>query len=483
MKTIVVLFDSLNKRMLEPYGCDWIQTPAFARLAARSKVYDRHYVGSLPCMPARRDLHTGRVNFLHRSWGPLEPYDESMVMMLRQAGVYTHLISDHTHYWEEGGANYHTKYDSWEIVRGQEGDPWVPSLDKPDTAMLWGMRGLYRAQDIVNRKYIKETNQYPIERVFGKGIEFIDANYHKDDWFLQIESFDPHEPFFCEAKYKEPFLVEADREWYDWPTYGKVKEDEETVAKCRKEYASLISACDDYLGQILDRMDRYQMWEDTALIVTTDHGYLLGEHGWWAKTVQPPYNEVAQIPLMIWHPEANDKGERCTDLTQTIDLAPTILEMHGIASGEHMLGRSLLRTADQHREGCLFGIHGCHICVTDGKYVYMRKPMDEQVTVKNYTLQPNHMKKTFSQKEFQTMQLAPPFNFTKGYPLMAFETTPWTTINFEEYGNLLFDLESDPQQLTPITNSSVEEYMLKLMKQLLMENDAPKYIFKRYQMT
>ena len=77
-------------------------------------------------MPARRELHTGRYNFLHRSWGPLEPFDDSMPQQLKDAGIHTHLISDHYHYWEDGGATYHQRYTTWECVRGQEGDNWQP---------------------------------------------------------------------------------------------------------------------------------------------------------------------------------------------------------------------------------------------------------------------------------------------------------------------------------------------------------------------
>ena len=76
MRTVFVLFDSLIRRGMECYGGDLI-TPNFQRFAEKSVTFTNHYVGSLPCMPARRELHTGRHNFLHRSWGPLEPYDIS----------------------------------------------------------------------------------------------------------------------------------------------------------------------------------------------------------------------------------------------------------------------------------------------------------------------------------------------------------------------------------------------------------------------
>ena len=132
MKAVMLMFDSLNREMLEPYGCDWVKTPNFRRLAEHSVCFDQCYAGSLPCMPARRELQTGRYNMLHRSWGPMEPFDDSMPELLKNNNIYTHLISDHVHYWEDGGATYHYRYNSWENIRGQEGDMWkcLPELDR-----------------------------------------------------------------------------------------------------------------------------------------------------------------------------------------------------------------------------------------------------------------------------------------------------------------------------------------------------------------
>ena len=123
MKAVMVMFDTLNRHMLPPYGCDWTHAPNFTRLAERTVTFDNCYVGSMPCMPARREMHTGRYNFLHRSWGPLEPFDDSMPQILSEQGIYTHLSTDHQHYFEDGGATYHTRYDSWDFHRGQEGGP------------------------------------------------------------------------------------------------------------------------------------------------------------------------------------------------------------------------------------------------------------------------------------------------------------------------------------------------------------------------
>ena len=69
------------------------------------------------------------------------------------------------------------------------------------------------------------------------------------------------------------------------------------------EYAALVSMCDASLGRVLDLMDELEAVDDTLLIVNTDHGFLLGEHDWWAKNKQPWYNELARTPLFIWDPQ------------------------------------------------------------------------------------------------------------------------------------------------------------------------------------
>ena len=116
-----------------------------------------------------------------------------------------------------------------------------------------------------------------------KGIQFLDENYKYDNWFLQIENFDPHEPFFVPDEYLIKY-ADNDAEFpFDWPPYAPVQEDCEFVGKIRKKYFALLHFIDDQLNLFLDKMDEYDLWRDTLLIVNTDHGYLLGEHKWWAK--------------------------------------------------------------------------------------------------------------------------------------------------------------------------------------------------------
>jgi arylsulfatase A-like enzyme len=307
MKAVFVLFDSLNRHMLGAYGGTRIPTPNFDRLARRAVTFDRHYVGSLPCMPARRDMQSGRLTFLHRSWGPLEPFDNSFPELLFKAGIYSHLVTDHFHYFEDGGATYHTKYDSFEFVRGQEGDPWKAMVqpqwerlrEKYHERQFTTERREYISHNIVNREFIREETDFPSVQCFAKGFEFLDVNRDADGWMLQIETFDPHEPFQAPERFKDQFRTGWNGPIRDWPRYGRVDELPEECEELRANYYAVVSLCDFLMGQMLDYFDAHDLWKDTALVVTTDHGFLLGEHDFWAKNRMNMYEEIAHIPLFV----------------------------------------------------------------------------------------------------------------------------------------------------------------------------------------
>ncbi|MEN2739537.1 sulfatase [Microbacterium sp. X-17] len=475
MRAIILMFDSLNRHMLPPYADTFVDAPNFARLARTAVTFDNFYAGSMPCMPARRELHTGRHNFLHRSWGPLEPFDDSMPEMLKNAGVHTHLVSDHQHYWEDGGATYHTRYNTWEFFRGQEGDNW-----KGDADALRGVRfpATLRTQDAVNRRYMTTEAEHTQTRTVDAGIEFLDTNVGADRWLLQIELFDPHEPFFVHHKYRDLYPEAYDGPEFDWPDYAKVVESADQVEHARTQYAALVSMCDHSLGRVLDYMDEHDMWDDTMLIVNTDHGFLLGEHGWWAKSVQPWFNELVHLPMFLWDPRSGGADTRRGDLAQTIDIAPTVLKFFGLEPTPDMLGHDL-ELADG-KAGALFGIHGGHVNVTDGRYVYMRASSDAaNGPIEDYTLMPTHMRSRFGVDELRGWEPAEPFAFTKGLRTMRIDAEGGFRINSWQHGTLLWDLETDPGQESPIVDDNVELSMIALLLGLLRTNDAPSSVFER----
>ena len=482
MKAIMVMYDSLNRRMLPPYGDTTIHAPNFTRLAQRCVTFDNCYVGSMPCMPARRELHTGRYNFLHRSWGPLEPFDDSMPAILSENGIYTHLVSDHQHYWEDGGATYHTRYDSWEFSRGQEGDAWkgvvaVPLARGPSVPPH--LRS--RRQDQINRRFQTDEAAQPQTLTFDAGLEFIRVNSAADKWFVQIETFDPHEPFFTQQSYKDLYPHKYNGPQFDWPVYGPVTEGAEAVEHVRCEYAALVSMCDHSLGRVLDVMDELDLWRDTLLIVCTDHGYLLGEHGWWAKNMPPWFNEIAHTPLFIWDPRTGVRGERRQSLVQMIDFAPTLLDFFGVKPPPDMQGTPLRAMIEQDisaRDAGLFGAFGAHVNVTDGRYVYMRAcAQSANEPLFEYTLMPTHMRARFTPQELIHIELAEPFVFTKGVRVLRIPGRSFG--GAQRFGSMLFDLRDDPGQECPILDDAVELRMMALLLRWMRATDAPAEQFER----
>ena len=320
---------------------------------------------------------------------------------------------------------------------------------------------------------------------FSNGLEFIETNHKEDNWFLQIETFDPHEPFYTLPKDKElyphHFAGDVDMD-SDWPPYTPVAEDEDTVWHVRYNYAALVSKCDRYLGKVLDLMDKYDMWKDTMLIVNTDHGFLLGEHGWWGKTAMPIYQEIAHTPLFIYDPRRKEAvNVQRNSIVQTVDLAPTLLEFFGQDIPKDMEGRPLGQVMDDDmpiRKYAVFGYHGSQIDVTDGRYVYMYSAKNPEMPVYEYTLMPTHMRQMFTPEELGDIQLAGPFSFTKGCKVMKIEAKNRMG-DTTSFGSALYDLEKDPSQNTVINDPKVEERMKGCILEFMKNNEAPAELYER----
>ena len=473
--------------------------PQAAMASARAATFDNHYVGSLPCMPARRDLHTGRLNFLHRSWGPLEPFDNSFPVLLHEAGIYSHLVSDHCHYFEDGGWSYHQRYSSWDFIRGQETDKWKAMVAPPierfremyDEEQFSDERGSRWLTNMVNREFIREEADFPCVKCFDAAFEYLDLNRTAQDWFLQLECFDPHEPFHAPKRFRDAYTTDYQGPVLDWPRYGRVEQDRLAVKEIQANYAALVAMCDHYFGRLLDTFDRHDLWRDTCLILTTDHGFLLGEHEWWGKNRMPFYDEVAHIPLLVHHPDFTaEAGTRRSALTQTIDLMPTFLDLYGATPPKEVRGRSLvpLLAGDAPiREFGIFGMFGGATNVTDGRYTYFRYPADmKDQNIFEYTLMPTHTFSLFEVEEFKGASLAGPFDFTKGIQVMKLAGRSGRNRppgqdgqGFEDTTTVLFDLDSDPEQKCAIADAAVEKRLLGGMVEIMRAHDAPPEAYAR----
>lgn len=396
MNVIVVLLDSLNFHCLEPYGATQVQTPNLKRLAAKSVVFDNHFVGSLPCMPARRELFTGRREFLWRGWGHIEPWDRHLAVDAEKNGYITQMITDHYHYWENGAHGYFEPFNGMEFVRGHELDMWdtAPIRDLPQWAasidrhrdFKWRGRPGWGSHYYGNaRNFGNDESRFPGAQVMQKSADWLDRNAAHERFFLWTECFDPHEPHYLPEPYRTMYSPDGKDhpEFTCWPPYQNGAQTKRFLAQAtdlelawiRAQYYGKVTMVDHWLGRLLDRMDALGLWKNTALILTTDHGHELCEDrgllNAYAKGY--PHREAhARIPLMICHPGAK-AGCRVGALTTAVDVNATIRDLCGDAEPAGPDGRSLmplvLGKAGSHREEVLFGNFGDGVCLATDTWI------------------------------------------------------------------------------------------------------------------
>ena len=472
-----------------------IATDALDRFAERATVFDRHWTGSLPCMPQRREFLAGVREFLWRPWGPAEPFDDLLPALARDAGIYPHLVTDHYHYFERGGEGYWTDFLSFDFVRGHERDALRTTPRHPD-AQLLAQSGIRPDEaDAIRRdnaQYARNvTDLDPTDerdffaaRTFGTAAEWLrEATPELDRWFCYVDSFDVHEPFHNPEPYASMYTDEDPRDpnLRIWPEYASVDAqdmDERELDFVRSQYAGKVTMTDSWFGGLLDVLDDRDLWDETMVVVTTDHGYALGDHGHLAKNHQPTYDEVARTPLFVHYP--GETRDRVGGLTSAVDVHSTIRDALGLP-GESPHGRSLLplvtgeRDPADHRDYALYGYFGAGVNVTDGRYTYHHPPADADAPLHRYGA-------TYASTAYggdaPTGDAVTPSSLPYA-SLPVWQVAADTWVQHED--PMLFDVEPDPHQTSDIAASApdVRDRMVALLRRGLEEASAPDAQFAR----
>jgi arylsulfatase A-like enzyme len=377
---VVVLLDSLNRHHLGAYGGAEFATPHLDRFAERAVRFTRHYAGSLPCMPARHDLLCGALDFLWKPWGSIELWESPITVALRRAGVVTQLITDHPHLFETGGENYHCEFAGWAYERGHESDHW---RTRPDPSWV-GAPSFGRGHTPYDnsRGWFLAEDDFPGPRTMRAAATWLDDNagWH-DRFLLLVDEFDPHEPFDT----PEPYASMYDTDWRGphliWPPYvnGGVEKgviDERQGRQIRASYGAKLTMIDRWFGEVLDALDRNDLWDDTAVIVCTDHGHFLGEKDIWGKPGVPIYEPLGHIPLLVWWPGAAPRT--CDALSTTVDVHATLMDLFGVTAGHRTHGTSLVPllsgAAASVRDHVLSGVWGREVHLVTSSEKYVRAP-------------------------------------------------------------------------------------------------------------
>jgi len=358
MNVVLIIIDSLRKDHVGAYGNSWIKTPSLDAFARESLRFTRAYPESLPTICARRAIHTGFRTFPYKDrpseqrhapvygWLPIPREQATLAETLEARGYQTMLVTDTYHQFHPP-MDFNRGFDTYHWIRGQEKDHYRPILSASDEEIQ--ERYLLHGEALKARQYLANTRGRETEedwfapRVFLRATEFLEAASKREPFFLVVDNYDPHEPWDPPEKYTSLYYPEG----YGGPEpfttiYGR--DDyltEQQLRRMRALYAGEVTMVDRWLGRFLDRMDELDLFENTLLILLSDHGHALGEHGYTGKPHYALWPELTDIVFMIRHPEGKGAGETSDHYASTHDVAPTILGFLGIEPEQPMEGQDL----------------------------------------------------------------------------------------------------------------------------------------------
>jgi arylsulfatase A-like enzyme len=252
--------------------------------------------------------------------------------------------------------NYDRGFQTFIMTPGQEGSGAKILKD-----------GRHESQEI--RAAWRYESDYNAPQTFIKAAQWLERHY-KEDFFLYIDTWDPHEPWDAPAYYTETYWPEYDGKIIE-PIYGMWENvpgfTKEHLDKAHATYCGEITMVDTWLGYFLKRVENMGLVDNTAIIFTSDHGFYFGEHGGifgkmvyevgpdgeyptlddWDKQIEggiwafsPLFEEIIKIPLIMCIPGA--APESYNDLTSAIDVMPTVLDLLGSEVPGYVEGQSLL---------------------------------------------------------------------------------------------------------------------------------------------
>ena len=364
MNVIVLVSDTFRYDYLGCNGNSWIGTDELDRFAGRAVSFDRHYLSSFPTIPNRTDLFTGRFSFPFHGWQPLDREITVMSTVFSRSGYQTQLICDTPHLMSRGH-HFDRDFTGAYWIRGQEGDRpllkgnlpprlAVPAdsrtrVDEHMKKSKWG--NLATLHTWTNRDWAWEEDRFCVKtaRTVSRWLE---ENHDAEPFLLWVDFFDVHEPWDP----PEHLVRRYDKSGYTGlpmihPNYGKASDySKSELENLKAHYAGEAYLVNKWIGHVLKKIGELDLFSNSVVVFTSDHGMFLGEHNRTGKSnihpdddrVWPLYQELSHIPLMISVPGIVG-GRRVRELTQSVDLLPTLVDATGVeGNGLDPHGYSLL---------------------------------------------------------------------------------------------------------------------------------------------
>ncbi len=377
---LLILADQFRADCLGAAGNPLIRTPNLDALAASGTMFTNHFVQTCPCGPSRSCIFSGRYLCSTRSirnFTPVIDAHENVGMWAREAGC------------DVGALGYHDY--AIDPRTFPEGDPrrstlsydhFYPGFDRVlhhehwSDAYFESLRTKGYPESLCNPAICIEPNvpdgapsgvlphrhpaRYKHEDSEGYFVASRAADYIRDhgesNWFLSVNFIKPHPPYICAAPYHAmyepndmPAANRLPQELDNQHPYARIVyqapmlPDEAELRQTQATYYGMVSEVDAYIGVVIDSLKATGQWGNTLIVFSSDHGEFLGDHYLVEKAHY--FDEAMHVPLIVRDPGAENPGSRIDAFTESIDIAPTILEYLGADIPNRVMGSSVLSAA------------------------------------------------------------------------------------------------------------------------------------------
>ena len=331
------------------------RTPNIDALAREGLSFTRCFPEAMPTIPARRSILSGRRTFPFRGWhpypgllgepgwAPLQSPAISFTTTLKQAGYWTAYVTDNTGVgFSPPWAAYRRSLDRFVRRGGQYGGistgvseaelrHWLPpAIEDAET------RDRVRRY-LANGRYSHDETKSFAARVFKDAAHVLrSAAGRREPFALVVDTFEPHEPWTPPRRYVDMYGdpdyrgPEPARPYYAPVSRYLSGADLVLVDRMKALYAAEVTMTDRWLGVFLDRLHDLRLERETAIVLVSDHGFFLGDHGLTGKISTRLHPELIHVPLIVVDPERRKAGQTRRWFASTHDVAPTLVSMAGV---------------------------------------------------------------------------------------------------------------------------------------------------------
>ncbi|MDT0305166.1 sulfatase family protein [Streptomonospora wellingtoniae] len=350
---LVIMTDDHAAPAISAYGSAINRTPAVDRLAAEGVRFDNAFCTNAICSPARATLLTGTYSHVHGMTTLEQPHQKfradqpAFPGMLQEAGYQTAIVGK----WHLGHGPAHDPrgFDYWEVL--------------PE-------HGRYRDPAFLTAAGERTYSGYVTDVITDLGLAWLDRRQRDLPFCLLVQHKAPHRAFEPADRHRRLYededvpapatlhddlsgrasparearmrMSDLTPEDLKAPVPEGLSEEQESEWRYQryiKDYLRVVAALDENVGRVLHYLDVAGLADDTVVVYTSDHGFFLGEHGWFDKRFM--YEPALRIPLVVRHPGVTPAGGSSSDLVANVDFAPTILDLAGVGPHPRMQGRSL----------------------------------------------------------------------------------------------------------------------------------------------